>query len=285
MDHAISERIQSCISLMSDMPSKTVYSGQVYYNITGEYAYIAKMLRTLFSEQRGCIVSQTLRDTFASCLDDLNNLRPLKRFKVDHDNMFFDPQLIALRENEVFVDCGAMDMSTSLEFAYNSGDTYQKIVAIEPDPVCQEICQDNILFFSKHKREAIKLLDCGAAGYNGVAPFARSAQLGNSRIVEKSEESIPVKKIDDMEACADVTFLKIHVEGGELGAIQGAQQTIRRNKPTIAVSCYHNSSGLLEIPILLKQLVPSYSLYMRHYSTGTTESVLYAIDAAKAAQS
>jgi FkbM family methyltransferase len=281
MDNEIQERVKSCFSLMSDIPSKIIYSGQVYYNITGDYAYIAKMLRPLFLEFREYIKSQNLIETFAHCLEDLNNLRPLKSFIVDHDNMFFDPGLITTGKNEVFIDCGALDMSTSLEFAYNSKDTYKKIVAFEPDPICQEVCQDNLMFFSKDKRDNVKLFDFGVSDYNGNAPFERSSVFGNSRVIEESEENIKVKKIDDIEECADATFIKIHVEGTEFNVLKGAEKTIKRNRPTIAASCYHNINELLDIPIFLKQLVPDYDLYMRHYSTGTSESVLYAIDTSK----
>lgn len=277
MDHAIQERVRDCFSLLNDPPSQLIYSGQVYYNITGDYTYIAKMLRTLFLQHRSCIRSDKLTDAFTHCLDDLDQLRPLKRFVVDHDYMFFDPSVVRLGEEEVFIDCGAMDMSTSLEFAYRTKDSYKRIVALEPDPICQEICQDNLVFFSRKKRDCVCLLDCGAADVDGTLPFRRSVEPGGSCIVERSEENIPVKKIDDIPECADATFIKIHIEGRELEALKGARETIARERPTVAVSCYHNLEELLTVPFLLKQLCPDYRLYMRHYSTGTSESVLYAV--------
>lgn len=283
MDHAIQERVRDCFSLLMDPPSQLIYSGQVYYNITGDYTYIAKMLHALFYQHRSSILSDKLADTFAHCRDDLDQMRPLKRFVVDHDHMFFDPSLVKLGDDEVFIDCGAMDMSTSLEFAYRTKDCYKRIVALEPDPVCQEICQDNLLFFSRKKRDCVHLLDCGAADIDGTLPFRRSVEPGGSCIVEKSEENVPVKKIDAIPGCVDATFIKIHIEGRELQALRGARETIARSRPTVAVSCYHNLEELLEIPLLLKQLCPDCRLYMRHYSTGTSESVLYAVPPERAA--
>lgn len=277
MNNEIEKQVKHGLSLMADLPSQVIYSGQAYYNITGDYAHIAKMLRTLFLEHPDSISSSRLLDTFASCLDDLNALRPVKKFRVDHDNMFFEPSLFSLRENEVFVDCGAMDMSTSIEFAYQSGDRFRRIVAFEPDPVCHEACQDNLLFFSKEKRDAIKLFGCGLSDHEGSVPFERSFVLGNSRIVEKSEESILVKKMDDIEECQDATFIKIHVEGAALSVLRGAEKIICDNRPLLAISCYHNLTELLEIPAYLSALSLGYRFYMRHYSTGTSESVLYAM--------
>lgn len=277
----IQDRARSCLSLMSDRLSQVIYSAQVNYNITGDYVHIAKMLRSLFQEFPQHIHSEKLINTFSACQSDLNQLRPLASFRVDRDYMFFDPELVSLGKNEVFLDCGAMDMSTSLEFAYNTQDSFKKIVAFDPDPVCAEVCRDNMLFFSKGKRRNVLFFDCGISDHNGTVPFERSAELGNSRIVVKSEENIPVKKIDDIPECADTTFIKVHTEGSEYNALKGAENTIIKNRPVIAVSCYHNLYELLDIPAYLKRIVPDYSLYMRHYSTGTSESVLYAIPAVR----
>ena len=277
MNSNFTQKANICSEMLEDAPSRVIYFGQVNYNITGEYQHIAKMLRSLLTEHPGCISSQRLRAAFDACADDIRQMRPAKRFVVDHDSMFFEPGIIEVGQNEVFVDCGAMDMSTSLEFAYHSGDTYKRIVAFEPDPICYEICEDNLLFFPKEKRDCVKILNVGAHDTDGMLPFQRTAEIGNSRIVEKSEENIPVRKIDDVPECADATFLKIHTEGTELNVLAGAEKTILRNRPKIAVSCYHNITELVEIPAYLKKLCPDYRLFMRHYSTGTTESVLYAV--------
>ena len=54
-NYRIQGRVRNCSALMQDMPSKLIYLGQVYYNITGDYAHIAKMLRSLYLEHRECI--------------------------------------------------------------------------------------------------------------------------------------------------------------------------------------------------------------------------------------
>ncbi len=277
MNSTFAQKANICSELLEDATSRIVYFGQVNYNMTGEYQHIAKMLRTLLAEHPDSISSQRLRAAFDACAGDINQMRPVKKFVVDHDSMFFEPGIIETGKNEVFVDCGAMDMSTSLEFAYHTGDTYKGIVAFEPDPLCYEICEDNRLFFSKDKRDSVTILNVGVHNINGMLPFHHTAEIGNSHIVDKSSESIPVRKIDDVPECADATFLKIHTEGTELDVLAGAEKTILKNRPKIAVSCYHNITELVEIPAYLKKLCPDYRLFMRHYSTGTTESVLYAV--------
>ena len=66
------------------------------------------------------------------------------------------------------------------------------------------------------------------------------------------------------------------VEGAEKNAILGAENTISRYKPRLAISIYHKPKDIIEIPTLLKELVPEYNFAIRHYSTNVYETVLYA---------
>ena len=277
MESNVSKLMEAGYSCMCDRPSKMIYTAQVYYNATGEYRYIAKLLRSLYEDFPGSIASEKLHTVLATGRDDLQAMRPLKSFHVDHDNMFFEPELIAIDKDEVFVDCGAMDMSTSLEFAYLSKDSFRRIVAFDPDPICAEVCRDNLQFFSKAKRDSVVFLPYGLSDTDSMAPFERAVEIGNSRISPDGKENAPVRKLDDIEECRDMTFLKVHTEGSEAAVLRGASETIERNRPKIAVSCYHNLQEMFEIPLLLRQLVPEYEMYMRHYSSGTSESVLYAV--------
>lgn len=73
-----------------------------------------------------------------------------------------------------------------------------------------------------------------------------------------------------------VDCLKLDVEGAELAALLGAEQTIRRYLPKLIVCLYHKNEDLLEIPVLIKKLNPGYKLYIAHSSYGFTDTVLYA---------
>lgn len=59
-------------------------------------------------------------------------------------------------------------------------------------------------------------------------------------------------------------------------AILGAEHIISIYKPRLAISIYHKPKDIIEIPILLKELVPEYKFAIRHYSTNAYETVLYA---------
>jgi hypothetical protein len=74
-----------------------------------------------------------------------------------------------------------------------------------------------------------------------------------------------------------VTFIKMDLEGAELNALKGAEQTIKEQKPKLAISIYHKPEDIWEIPNLLLELVPDYKFYIRHYTLIGAETVLYAL--------
>lgn len=67
------------------------------------------------------------------------------------------------------------------------------------------------------------------------------------------------------------------IEGSELMALKGAEQTIRRFKPKLAICVYHRVEDLITIPQYIKSLNPDYNLYFRKYWPNAVDAVLYAI--------
>lgn len=265
------------LGIMEDDASRFIFLSQVYYNITGDYSYIAKMLHGLWHNYRDSITSEKFKKTLELNLSEIEAMKPVSHFCVDNENMFFDPAIISLQNDEVFCDCGALEMATSLEFAFHTQNNFNKIYAFEPDPVCCQMCSDNLQMFTQNVRDRVFFFDFGLDEINGTRIFEHSTVPGNSRVSEKGEEVIRVKKLDNLPECQDITFLKIHTEGTELSVIKGAAELIKKNRPTIAISLYHNLKELINVPLLLHGLVPEYRFFMRHYSSGTSESVLYAV--------
>ena len=70
-------------------------------------------------------------------------------------------------------------------------------------------------------------------------------------------------------------FIKLDIEGAEIEAINGAIATIKKFKPKMAVCIYHNQSDFIEIPKLALKLNPGYKIYVRHYTQGVFETVMY----------
>ena len=62
-----------------------------------------------------------------------------------------------------------------------------------------------------------------------------------------------------------------------MNALIGAEETIRKYKPKLAISLYHKPEDIWEIPAYIISLQKGYRLYLRHYSPWHEETVLYAV--------
>lgn len=106
-------------------------------------------------------------------------------------------------------------------------------------------------------------------------PFAVWRGTSASAVSEAGEVSVETETVD--RAAPDATFIKLDIEGAELEALRGAAETIRRNRPKLAVCVYHKPGDLFKIPLFIKSLVPEYRLYLRQHQPVACETVLYAV--------
>lgn len=72
-----------------------------------------------------------------------------------------------------------------------------------------------------------------------------------------------------------VGFIKMDIEGAEFDALHGAKGVIVRDKPMLALSVYHRAGDMLAMMDYLHSLVPEYHFWLRHYSIGLADTVLY----------
>ena len=194
------------------------------------------------------------------------------------EKQYFD-EIITFQEYEVFVDAGVLDLSTSLEFAKKCEEnhvSHYKILAFEPDKYSFQKC----LEIKKNNPEVdIRLFDKGLYSSDTVLSFDAShdgsAHLSNNTEVGGGE-NIEVMKLDSVMD-EKITFIKMDIEGAELEALKGAQRIIRNDKPKLAISVYHKKEDVIDIPLYIKSLNEDYKLYLRHYSNGASETILYAI--------
>lgn len=92
---------------------------------------------------------------------------------------------------------------------------------------------------------------------------------------DESASGIPVVRLDD--AVDDkVTFIKYDLEGADIPSIKRAEKTIRTYKPKVALSIYHNIEDLWEIPLLVKEYVSEYKLFIKYHTRYLWDKIMYA---------
>ena len=85
--------------------------------------------------------------------------------------------------------------------------------------------------------------------------------------------------LDDLFAQHNLspTYIKMDIEGAELDALRGAENTIREQAPILAVCIYHRHDDLWRIPGYIHSLCTDYSFFLYPHEVEGWELVCYAI--------
>jgi FkbM family methyltransferase len=187
------------------------------------------------------------------------------------DQYFSD--VVGLSRDEAFVDCGAFTGDTFHCFLKHANGQYRAYYAFECDTVNFDILEANVRGFHD-----VSLFKKGVSDKPGFA-YMENAGMASSYVSPSgSGEGIILDTIDNVLAGKSCSFIKMDIEGCELAALRGAENTIRSQKPKLAVCVYHKPLDLLQIPQYILSLNAGYSLYLRKYQDCfSDELVLYAV--------
>lgn len=192
----------------------------------------------------------------------------MENYTVRFKEQYFDP-IIQISNEEIFVDCGGFDGDTTLEFIKRYPN-YSKIFIFEPSEINFTKASENLKGFKN-----IFLLPLGVSDEEGTLFFDPNHGSASS-ISTSGSSKIDVVTIDETVK-EKITFIKMDLEGWELKALQGAKNHILENHPKMAISIYHNAADFRKIPEFILSLRDDYELYLRHYSEGWSETVMYFI--------
>lgn len=194
---------------------------------------------------------------------------------------YFCDEIISLKENEVIIDCGAYNGDTLRDISKYTNNLYEKIYCMEPDKRNLIELKKTTIDLNLHD---VCIIDKGAWNESNTLYFSMECSNESSKIINKSYETnlenldtIDVAAIDDV-IDGSISFIKMDIEGAEINALKGAKNTIKKYKPKLAISVYHRNEDLIEISKYVKELVPTYNIYIRHHGINGTDTVLYAID-------
>jgi len=189
------------------------------------------------------------------------------------ENEYFDPSIIKLIKDEVFIDGGGFDGDTVKKFLQASKDSFKEIHTFEPD----KRSQNKIKIFLRNKNDTrIKLHDFGLSNKKLTAFFTNSGTAG-SKVSNEGKNKIKLISLDQYLYNQKPTLIKFDIEGSETEAILGMKKIMRDFKPKLAICIYHKPSDLWKIPLLIKKVNPRYKIFIRHYTQTQHDTVCYAI--------
>ena len=184
---------------------------------------------------------------------------------------YFD--VVKPKDDEVFIDAGFYNGGSSIEFFKWCGGKYKHIYALEPYEYWANYGEQRI------KEAGIKnftVINAAAYDCNKKIKFLQ-AQGGESRISDEGNVEVDAVSIDSVLKGEKATFIKMDLEGGEKRALMGARDTIRNYSPVLAIAIYHNWDDFVVLPYVILQMNSKYKFYIRHYSSFSSETVLYAV--------
>lgn len=208
----------------------------------------------------------------------------------DNPQYIFLPMFKNLSD-EVIIDCGGYIGDSVEKFVAAFGNSVRKIYSFE----CFE---ENIQKISETGNRL------KAGGWNGelvIAPYAVSDKnetvtfndIGkpesgylpeNRQTLQYNDKLAPIETIEVQARSIDgsvppeerITLIKMDIEGAEFAALTGAERTIKKHRPRLAVSIYHNPADYWRLCELIHQFCPDYKFAVRHHQSNHLDTVLYA---------
>lgn len=197
-----------------------------------------------------------------------SDLSYLSGFTNRQKEQYFEDFLKLNKEGEVFVDVGGFDGFTSLEFIKRCPE-YKAVYFFEPEVKNME--------YSKTRMSEYENINYIGKGLSNEKESVRFSTGGSASVISQDGDvEIHVDKLDDLVDDA-VTYIKMDIEGAEGLAIDGAKNTILKNHPRLAICVYHKADDVWQIPKQVLAIRNDYKIYLRHYTEGVDETVMFFI--------
>lgn len=220
-----------------------------------------------------------------------------------HDSYILNSQFFSLNSNEVFIDAGALDGASSQFFIDSVKGEFDKVVMFEPSSESLIKCRETVKniaqkYPDKSIQQKIDVVSAGLYDHQGILSLSLSlfsqdvtdhhgtlpqtahildTGLTNA-FVEKGNEyqviEVPVTTLDDYLGDNPATFIKFEIEGSEVAALHGAINTIKKNKPKLALSIYHRPQDLELIMDFVDGLELGYEYALRAHNPYCPDAIV-----------
>jgi FkbM family methyltransferase len=184
---------------------------------------------------------------------------------------------------DVVLDCGTCWGDTTLYFAHEVGPAGQ-VIGFEFIPSNLVIARRN-LALNPRLAARVRIVehplwstDALRLHYIDGGPGSRvSDDTVTHGDWPGSVDTVTIDATVDRLGLPRVDFVKMDIEGAELDALKGGEQTIRRHRPKLAISLYHKPEDFETIPRWLAGLDLGYEFYLEHHTIYRNETVLFGV--------
>lgn len=173
-----------------------------------------------------------------------------------------EKELLDLERYTNFIDVGAYNGDTAKKFIAKCKNA-STVYAIEPD---RKNFKKLSIYAEQELAARVIPFHFGAWKEKRISEFTvggnRNSSIGTQNL--KKTESIELNTVDSLNA-ENISYIKYDVEGAEAEALLGSINTIKTSSPDMLISLYHRSEDLFTLPLLINELFPEYTLYLRRF--------------------
>lgn len=144
-------------------------------------------------------------------------------------------------DDEIWVNCGSCGGDTIINFIAGKY-KFSKIFAVEGDGAMFVNLQRTLEKLPDDERQKIRALNY----FIGL---------------EDSE-----RNFDNLFKHTPVSLINMDIEGYEMPVLRGTAQIIKTRRPVLAISAYHITTDLYDIPAFVNSIADNYTCFLRKYS-------------------
>lgn len=189
---------------------------------------------------------------------DINSIFQVTAETFDsNDWHYYRKENTEIEQGEILLDIGTAEGLFPLVVAKEC----QKIFLIEPSRLFINCLEKTFEPF----KEKVIIYNVAVGNIDGEIDFSEdsiSGKIGETQ--NENNNKIAINRIDTLIPEEErITYLKADIEGFEYEMLKGAENTIKRNKPKIAITTYHTENNAQDMIDLILSYVPEYKYYVK----------------------
>jgi len=248
------------------------------------YLWLVENKNSMINETKLLQTMALLKDNKSKdILNQIINLRKTldAKYYINPEGTEYFPDDIPILDNLKminFIDCGGYTGDTIKELM-KQRKLINYTISFEPDAKNLEKLNDELALQKETSPNTNFLIyPAGVYSCNDVLKFSNNGIDSSARFTETSNIQVPVVSLDNVILNSSPNFIKMDIEGAEKEALIGAKKTIQKYKPNLAICLYHKPEDLWELPLIIKEIEPSYEMYLRVHEDMCLSTVLYCIE-------